>query len=94
MIWLLTHHPLLPSVRKTEKGRQLADERMGGGVGEEPNHTIARKPSPLYLIQYSLTGTDIIDMWGGEEGEGEGREVLIIPLQRKRCLPSVGVSPI
>ncbi len=26
---------------------------MGGG-GEEPNHTTARKPSPLSIIQYSL----------------------------------------
>jgi hypothetical protein len=42
----------LPSVRKTKKERQLADERMGAGVGEEPNPTTARKPSPLYLIQY------------------------------------------
>jgi hypothetical protein len=23
-------------------------------VGEEPNHTTARKPGPLYIIQYSL----------------------------------------
>jgi hypothetical protein len=26
----------------------------GAGVGEEPNHTIARKPGPLQIIQYSL----------------------------------------
>ena len=26
----------------------------GEGVGEEPNHTTARKPGPLQIIQYSL----------------------------------------
>ncbi len=26
----------------------------GGGAGEEPNHTTAKKPGPLYIIQYSL----------------------------------------
>ncbi len=30
----------------------------GEGVGEEPNHTTARKPGPLENIQYSL-GCDI-----------------------------------
>jgi hypothetical protein len=25
-----------------------------GTVGEEPNHTTARKPSPLSIIQYSV----------------------------------------
>ncbi len=30
--------------RKPVKERQLADGRMGEGVGEEPNHTMARKP--------------------------------------------------
>jgi hypothetical protein len=37
--------------RKTEKERQLAD---GMGVGEEPNHTTARKPVPLSIIKSSL----------------------------------------
>ncbi len=32
--------------RKTEKERQLA-AGPGEGVGEEPNHTTARKPDPL-----------------------------------------------
>ncbi len=26
----------------------------GDGVGEEPNHTTARKPGPLHIIQYVL----------------------------------------
>ncbi len=26
----------------------------GWGDGEEPNHTTAKKPGPLYIIQYSL----------------------------------------
>ncbi len=32
-------------------------DREGGreeGVGEEPDHTTARKPGPLLIIQYSL----------------------------------------
>ncbi len=28
--------------------------RDGEGVGEEPNHTTARKPGPLWIIQYCL----------------------------------------
>jgi hypothetical protein len=27
-------------------------------VGEEPNHVSARKPGPLYIIQYSLVPVD------------------------------------
>jgi hypothetical protein len=50
---LLLPPPLLSSVsstvihRKTEKERQLADERRGRGVEEEPNHTMAFKPGRL-----------------------------------------------
>ncbi len=54
MIWLFT-----TTHRKTEKERQVVDERGGGGgggVGEELNHATARKPGPLYIIQYSLFG--------------------------------------
>jgi hypothetical protein len=29
---------------------ELTDGRGGEGVGEEQNHTIARKPGPLYII--------------------------------------------
>jgi hypothetical protein len=36
--------------RKSEKERQLADRRMGEGVGEEQKHTTARKPGPLLII--------------------------------------------
>jgi hypothetical protein len=32
-------------------------EESKNEVGEEPNHTTARKPSPLQIIQYSLTVT-------------------------------------
>jgi hypothetical protein len=42
------------SHRKTEKERQLAEGRGGKGVGEEPNHTTARKLVPILIIQYSL----------------------------------------
>ncbi len=33
---------------------ELTDSREGSGRGEEPNHTTARKPGPLVIIQYSL----------------------------------------
>ncbi len=33
-------------------GRLLTGE--GEGVGDEPNHTTARKPGTLYIVQYSL----------------------------------------
>ncbi len=32
----------------------LTVEGGGKGVGEEPNHTTARKPGPLQIVQYSL----------------------------------------
>jgi hypothetical protein len=42
--------------RRLKKNRQL-DDRRGGGKGreKEPNHTTARKPGPLLIIQYSLS---------------------------------------
>jgi hypothetical protein len=43
--------------RKTEKERQLADEDGKEGVGEESNHTSARKPGPVLIIQYSLVNS-------------------------------------
>jgi hypothetical protein len=33
---------------------ELTDGREGDVVVEEPNHTTARKPGPLCVIQYSL----------------------------------------
>ncbi len=33
------------------------DRRWGHGVGEEPNHTTARKPVPLLIILYPLVAT-------------------------------------
>jgi hypothetical protein len=58
MIWLLPH-PLSP-VSKLSLLLSLPVCRLaslptgGGGVvwGEEPNHTTARKPGPLKIIQY------------------------------------------
>ncbi len=48
----LSHHQAGPAThRKTEKERQVADSGGGEGVGEEPNHTTARKPGPLIIIQ-------------------------------------------
>jgi hypothetical protein len=50
MVWLLPH-PFPPSVssngntQEDEKERQLADGK--GGEGEEPNHTMVRKPGLL-----------------------------------------------
>ncbi len=45
---LLSRRQARPAtLRKPEKERQLADGRGGEGVGEEPNHTTARKPGPL-----------------------------------------------
>ncbi len=57
MIWLLpAPSPLrkLDRNRNPEIERQLADGRIGDWVGEEPNHATARKPCPLFIIQYSL----------------------------------------
>jgi hypothetical protein len=46
---LVPTSPLVPSPRKTEKERHLADGRGGEGVEEEP-----KEPGPLLIIQYSL----------------------------------------
>ncbi len=46
MMWPSPHSPPSSPVSKLEKERQLADGRRKG-VGEEPNHTTARKPVPL-----------------------------------------------
>ncbi len=65
MIWLHIPTPFTsPLISKLDRRhterlrkeeRQLADGRGGGvGVGEEPNHTIGRKPGLLKIIQYSL----------------------------------------
>jgi hypothetical protein len=35
------------------------------GVGEEPNHTTARKPGPLQIIQYSLGLWVTVIAWAG-----------------------------
>jgi hypothetical protein len=40
--------------RRTERLRTTDNLLTGAGVGEEPNHTTARKLGPLYIIQYSL----------------------------------------
>ncbi len=61
MIRLLTHpHPPSP-VSKLSLFLSLPvwsqvelTDGGGEGVGEEPNHATARKPGPLYIIQYSL----------------------------------------
>ncbi len=59
MIWLLSH-PLfpLPSVLSTSDWeRETLDDGKGGEeVGEEPNHTTARKPDPPKTIQNNLWG--------------------------------------
>jgi hypothetical protein len=61
MIWLLAHLPLSLTklyrrhTGRLRKERQLADGRVGEGVGEEPTHTTAINPGPLQIIQYSLT---------------------------------------
>jgi hypothetical protein len=39
---------------------ELTDGRGVEGVGEEPNHTRARKPGSLYTIQYSLVEVKIL----------------------------------
>jgi hypothetical protein len=46
---LVPTSPMVPSPRKNEKERHLADWRRRKGVGEEP-----RQPGPLFIIQYSL----------------------------------------
>jgi hypothetical protein len=40
---------------------EFTDRREGEGVGEVPNHTTTKKPSLLYLIQYSLVFTALLD---------------------------------
>jgi hypothetical protein len=63
VIWLLPHSPTPPPIsrpeihRKIEKEIQLADGR--GRIkrgGEKPSHPTARKPGPLFIIQYSPLG--------------------------------------
>jgi hypothetical protein len=39
----------------------LKREREGKRVGEEPNHTTAREPGPLYYVKYSLLLTMLPD---------------------------------
>ncbi len=54
--------PPLRSVRWTghtheDGGKESITDERGGegeGVGEEPNHMMARNPGPLWIIQYSL----------------------------------------
>ena len=63
VIWLIphplprSHQQSRPAThRKTEEERQYAGRRVEL-VGEEPNHTTARKPGSLKIIQYSLHKT-------------------------------------
>jgi hypothetical protein len=58
MIWLLpppSPSPPAPAVskleRKTDKERQLVDEKEEEGRGKEPNKTMARKPGSLLYSQ-------------------------------------------
>jgi hypothetical protein len=93
-IWLLPLHiPFslqyvrLATQRQTEKGRQLADGR--GGMGEELNHTTARKSSLLYskslnylcrtFSESSLSGLTIVRRLSNAETlhTRRGREVQI-----------------
>jgi hypothetical protein len=66
MIWLLAP-PLRQSVSSTgdtqEDGERRQVARDGGGVSEEPNHTTARKPCPLLVIQYSLVRYYLSDLF-------------------------------
>jgi hypothetical protein len=65
MVWLQTH-PLHPPCRQQVVSLSmcvadwalLTGDGAGGEVGEEPNHTTARKPSPLQIIQYSIHRTE------------------------------------
>jgi hypothetical protein len=41
--------------------RQHADGRGWNGMGEKPNHTTARKPGPLQIIQYTLANVRVRD---------------------------------
>ncbi len=43
----------------------------GGGMGVDPNHTTARKPGPLNIIQYFLAG-GFNRKWGEAGGAGGG----------------------
>jgi hypothetical protein len=60
MIWL---HPPPPhpvsKINRRHTGRLIKRDNLltGEGVGEEPNHTTARKPGPLYNITYSRVPT-------------------------------------
>jgi hypothetical protein len=75
--WLSIDHSIL-SVRDSLWGRsQIIRQReslllyrpfntlcIGWSFGEEPNHTMVRKPGPLKFIQYSLYG---MVFWGGSK---------------------------
>ncbi len=58
--YLAPPRPLYPSPvgkldrRHTGRLRMRNNLLTGEGVGEEPKCTMARKPDPLYIIQYSL----------------------------------------
>ncbi len=53
MIWLLPHH--LSRLFLSLLVRCWLSLLTGQGMGEEQNHTTARKPGALKIIQYSLT---------------------------------------
>ncbi len=55
----------LPHSRKYKLDRRHTGKLMeeGKGVGQEPKHTTARKPGPLYIIQYSLDCSHLSGYW-------------------------------
>ncbi len=65
MIWLLPHPLLLSPFSKLFlflslpacPRSTLLNERVRGGVWEEPNHTTSRKPGPLSTFHYSLSAS-------------------------------------
>ncbi len=59
IIRLLAMHPLSSLslqqvVSLSQSSLCRRSSLLSGDVGEEPNHTTARKPDPLQIIQYSL----------------------------------------
>jgi hypothetical protein len=84
MIWLLPQ-PAPPSPSPGSKldrrhtGRLRKRDNLqtgeGEGMGEEPNHATAKKPGPLYIIQYFLVGS-LQQFGGGIMGGGGGGGLL------------------
>jgi hypothetical protein len=87
----LSHQQAGPATHRTsEKERQVADGGGGKGVSEESNHTTARKPFPLLIIQYSLSG--ILEAAGMSAYEGDARHKCRTDHRRRDVMTTLQVQ--